>query len=314
MKNNIRSWYLDKIDFDEAPDSLASLATNFACATIDSHTLRGVSKWEPLLRGLRRTQREGWTNLSLLASTRRGIATGSNDFFLLSVAKAKQLGLRSKSLIPCVGRAADVEGLIFTNDDLKELDSRGVKTQLVVFEGELTTAEERYVREGEKQGLPSRYLLKVRAPWYSMEKVKPAPIWAAVFGRGTLKFVHNAAQVRSLTNFHGVYPIKNDLHFVRALTFCLNSPIVTAGSATETRHYGGGLRKFEPNDLKAILVPDLRLVTQSTLEELSSMLTELDIQYRHGEINPDFKKRQDEMVIKAGEEAASHLSKGSTLP
>jgi adenine-specific DNA-methyltransferase len=109
-----------------------------------------------------------------------------------------------------------------------------------------------------------------------MEQRKIAPIWSAVFGRGDLKFVFNEAGVRNLTNFHCIYPKSNDTVHQRALTLCLNSDTSRASSKLHGRVYGGGLNKFEPNDLKAIQVPDLRQVPRDTLVEMANLLSLLN--------------------------------------
>jgi len=145
----------------------------------------------------------------------------------------------------------------------------GGKALLLDFKDPLSPEEAAYVAEGEAEKVNQRFLCKVRTPWYSMEPGSPAPIWAAVFGRGDLKFVHNSAGVRSLTNFHAVVPKTPGRSFAEALTFCLNAPAVRTEAALHLRSYGGGLRKFEPNDLKGIPVPDLRLVDDALMARLS---------------------------------------------
>jgi len=109
-----------------------------------------------------------------------------------------------------------------------------------------------------------------------MEQRKVAPIWSAVFGRGDLKFVFNEAGVRSLTNFHCIYPKSVDDVMQRALTLCLNTATSRESSKLHGRVYGGGLNKFEPNDLKAIQVPDVRLVPRETLVEMGELLVRLN--------------------------------------
>lgn len=304
----VQTWFLQGIDYAEAPRTLEELAARFEPRTLPNSELEPDRKWEPIIRGDRPTVRPGWAPLSELAVMRRGIATGANGFFLLSPGQANMHGIREESLVPCIGKANDVGSLVFSEADLAALRARNGKCLLVNFRGELSAPEMAYVRLGESEGLTSRYILANRTPWYSMERRAVAPIWASVFGRGDLEFVHNAAGASSLTNFHGVYPERTDTDFVKALTAVLNSTLVRAGARLHTRGYGGGLTKFEPNDLKAIPVPDLRAASVGTLRELASLLDAIDRETRAGAISSRSREALDIAVEKAGTEAASSSS------
>ena len=197
----------------------------------------------------------------------------------------------------------DVGGTIFSRADYDALHCADANCLLLNITGEITEAEQAYIKWGEEKGLPERYLLANRRPWFSMEQRAPAPIWAAVFGRGNLGFVYNEANARSLTNFHCVYPEKGGEQFARALTAALNSSHVREDARQHIRGYGGGLMKFEPNDLKCIQVPDLNHSRTETVERLSTLLDFLDETKRQGVGKVD---ELDELVLTAGMEAAGH--------
>lgn len=274
--SEIIGWFLKGINFDSAPATLDELKRSSDQVAIARDDLLKASKWEPLLQGKRHETAPGWVTLETIAKFRRGIATGANSFFLLSKEQLDALGVSLERCLPCVGRAADVEGLIYGSSAFRAAAARGGKLFLLNLSDPLTEAERLYVRRGEEQSLNSRYLLANRRPWYSMEQRPVASIWAAVFGRGDLKFVYNEAGVRSLTNFHCIYPKNDDVTFQKALTLCLNATSVREASKMHGRVYGGGLNKFEPNDLKAIQVPDLRLVGPRVLADMADLLVALD--------------------------------------
>lgn len=301
----IRTWFLQGIDYAEAPRSLADLEARFLPLTVTKAELAPEQKWEPVLRGERSTMRPGWVSLSELAATRRGIATGANGFFLLSESQIKEHEIREASVFPCVGKANDVTSVVFSPSDLAALRARNAKCLLLNFRGELSASERRYVDRGEAEGLTSRYILASRTPWYSMEQRAVAPIWASVFGRGDLEFIYNEAGASSLTNFHCVYPTRTDEDFLKALTVILNSGLVRAGARLHTRGYGGGLTKFEPNDLKSILIPDLRLSSADTLRALAELLGAMDLEARAGGTTARLQAMLDAAVEQAGLEAAA---------
>jgi len=307
MREGVQAWYLEGIDYTLAPTSLAALRAQARHTLASRSELVATEKWEHLFQGKRGALAAGWVFLEELVATMRGIATGSNGFFLISKNDVARTKIRPSQILPCVGRAKDVRHFVFTERDFHDLTGAGGKTQLLNLRDPLTVAERAYVDQGEASGLLARYLLKTRFPWYSMEQRNVAPVWAAVFGRGDLKFVYNEAGVRSLTNFHCVYPHNRDPQFMRALVFCLNSTTVRAHSKLHTRIYGGGLSKFEPKDVKAIPVPDLRRVSRERLAELSRSLDDMDTLSRRGQ-QTERAARWDELVQAAGRDAAKSRS------
>ena len=263
-------------------------------------------KWDYVLQNGVPEVRPGFVPLAELARTSRGIATGANSFFHLPDSESKERGISTGHLVPCVGRATDVKGFVFDERDFTELLATGRPAYLVCLKGRLTPSESAYVAEGEALGLPQRYLLACRSPWYAMESRPPAPIWAAVFGRNRLRFVWNKAGIHNLTTFHCVYPHREDPDFVAALVACLNSTVVQATSQHQQRVYGGGLRKFEPRDLLEVTVPHLGAVSQRTIRELHGLLLRLD-EYSRSEVGSaqGVLGAIDEAVSAAAAEAAS---------
>lgn len=256
-------------------DSMEALESSFPATEIPRPTLRASKKWDALVRGGATLPLPGFIPLGDIATTKRGIATGANDFFHITKSEADAAGISDQNLFPCVGRAGDVAGLVFTKMDYERLAQTNACTQLVAFGRETTNREQLYIQRGEAQGLPSRYLLTMRSPWYKMEERPPAPIWSAVFNRERLRFVYNQARVHNLTTFHGIFPRTLTEEQTVGLVALLNSPIVQSLAAEQVRVYGGGLRKFEPRDLLSILVPDIRAVPFSTLFALAEALCQV---------------------------------------
>jgi hypothetical protein len=62
----------------------------------------------------------------------------------------------------------------------------------------------------------------------------------------------------------------------KALVVLLNCREVRDLMAAHRRGYGGGLGKFEPNDLKTIPVPDIRYAPVELITEISSKLRSMD--------------------------------------
>ena len=262
---DVLAWYIHGVSSEEVPDSLEALRKTARRSAFTAETLLSSGKWDFLIREGVQEIVAGFVPLRTMASTKRGIATGANEFFHISQSVAASHGLCTTDLSACVGRAADVRGFEFTANDFEVLLQQDRRAYLVTFGTSLTASEAAYIAKGEAEGLHKRYLLAVRRPWYSMEGQEPAPIWAAVFGRRGLRFIHNRTGALTLTTFHCVYPFDRSPEFSAALTLCLNLPSNQAAARAHTRVYGGGLLKFEPKDLLEIAVPNLRRVSKETL-------------------------------------------------
>ncbi len=273
--------------------SLGQVYKNYSLLSYSKECLRNTKKWDGLFRFGKKANRVGFVPLSDIGESRRGIATGANEYFHINNLQALKISQSHKK--PCLGRAIDVKGFIFNSHDYDQIKSQGSRTILLDFQGQLSTSDKEYIKFGEDQKLHERYLLSKRTPWYSMEQRKIAPIWAAVFGRKNLRFIYNQAKVYNLTTFHGFYPFIIDEEFSRALVCCLNSNIVQEFAKLNSRVYGGGLLKFEPKDILDIYVPDLRKVSRKTLCKLSKLL---NFQETAQDII-------DQCVLDAAEEAAT---------
>lgn len=298
------------------PESLAALVDGpsadvpgVVVRRFQCHDLLRHGKWNHPLEHGSGVDEPGWVSLSCLASTRRGIATGANRFFHVAMKDVEKHQIDVRHAIPCIGKATDVQGLVFDTNSFTALEAAGGRTRLLVFDGspQLNEGEARYLAMGEASGLPSRYLLAARKPWYAMEDRPAAPIWAAVFGRTGLRFIWNRAGVRNLTTFHCIYPFSTDPVMAGALSAVLNSRAVQSRSREQIRVYGGGLLKFEPKDLLDVRIPDLRLVCRSTVASLADALLSLDATLKSGSGlgREAAYGRLDEIVSTAMREAAA---------
>ena len=278
---------------------------------IDADVLLARPKWDDALaHGLRDTPR-GFTPLGALADSRRGIATGANRYFHLRPSDVARLGVRSTSTRPCVGRAAEVRGCIFTAQDYEHLTDADARCRLLDIRTTPSAREREYLKYGVREDIASRFLCAARRPhWYRMERPPVAPIWAGVFARSGLRFVWNVAGIANLTAFHCIYPHEDDPLFAAALAACLNSGVVQAHARAHLRVYGAGLAKLEPRDLLDIPVPDLRSASGCTLRILRDSLLSLDAARRHGKADTQAETTLDRVVM----QAATHAARPAAVP
>lgn len=198
---------------------------------------------------------------SNFAKVSRGIATGGNNYFTFKLSKSYHYDIPRKSLIPCICKCQDVSQTFFDEKAFQELVQND-KT-VFLFNGVANEDDQNvksYIIFGEETGINSRYLTSSRNPWYAIENRQPAPIWVSVFNRNGLRFIRNETNVLNLTTFHCIYPkgeIDTDILFAYLLTDVAKNIFME-----NSRQYGNGLVKFEPNDLNKGMVVDLRLLTR----------------------------------------------------
>lgn len=199
------------------------------------------------------------TPLSQLARVVRGIATGANDFFFLTRAQVRQLGLDERYFQRALGRTRDCTVDRLTPAHVDQLDDSARPTRLLCLGKEpkelLPDAMRAYLEHGERLGLPERPLIQTRRPWYRMEHRTPPPLLFAYLGRRDCRFILNRAGIVPLTCFLCVYPWADDHEHVERLWRALNHPDTLANLVSVAKSYGGGALKVEPRQLEMLEIP-----------------------------------------------------------
>lgn len=163
--------------------------------------------------------------------------------------------------MPCICKAIDAPNSFFTNGDYTRLSNDDKNVYLFNgCEAPSNNSVKRYIRLGEENGIDKRYLTASRKPWYSIEKRPPAPIWVSVFNRSGLRFIRNEANIYNLTTFHCVYPKETGTD-INVLFAYLITDVAKEIFLDNSRQYGNGLIKFEPNDLNKGLIVDLDMLS-----------------------------------------------------
>lgn len=212
-------------------------------------------KWTPLFSTEPDVGLRPGPTLGEIGRCTRGIATGANQYFALRESDRRRHGLDHRDLAFCITKARQVAGNSLTQADLDRLVQEDERVYLLHPRRRLTSAVRSYLQEGERLGIPRRYLPAHRPVWYMPETRAPAPIWVSVFARGAFRFVRNRAGARNLTAFHGIYLHEPTPACVDALFAYLNSEAAQARLRQHRRIYADGLLKVEPRDVEALPIP-----------------------------------------------------------
>jgi adenine-specific DNA-methyltransferase len=206
---------------------------------------------------------------------RRGIATGANDFFCLSESLLREHRLSKDHIEPCVTKATDADGIVFTRHKLGNLVNSDRRCYLLsprVNGAELDS----YLRTGQELGIHERHLPSHRPVWYQPENRAVADVWVAVFSRETVKFILNTSGAKNLTCFHGLYAREGKASLAPLLVLFLNSSWGRVAFSQVNRFYGDGLNKLEPKDVEAMPCPALPQLTEEQAQHLTACLIELE--------------------------------------
>jgi hypothetical protein len=199
----------------------------------------------PLLKG--RTAK-----LGDYCRVRRGIATGDNSFFAMTLADVEQWGIEERFLVPVVLGSKDLPMsgpldsefyasrvkagargfLFFCHENIDDL--RGTNAL-------------RYIEHGLELGLQERFNCRARKPWYGVELVSPADFFTTYMSRDKARIVRNLIGARCMTSLLNVWARSGiDPEALRpSLEDRTNAQLLREFGRT----YGGGLAKIEPGEL-----------------------------------------------------------------
>jgi hypothetical protein len=225
--------------------------------------------------------------LSDLFKIQRGLATGANEFFILTEEQATRRGIPQEFLMPILPspRHLTTDEVAADHDGVPLLDRR-----LFLLTCDLPEAEVKakhptlwaYLREGIESGVNERYLAKHRSPWYSQEKRPPAPLLCTYMGRnlskrgGAFRFILNHSKATAANVYLMLYPkpalrkeLEKNQGLLRSIWEALNSAPAEALTC-EGRVYGGGLFKMEPKELGKVSAEELTALLPPTMRGASA--------------------------------------------
>ncbi|MGC1188374.1 MAG: methyltransferase domain-containing protein [Candidatus Acidiferrales bacterium] len=243
---------------------------------IDNPSTEALLPLDVLRRSRKWTQFPARTNfestneatLGDLFVIKRGLATGSNSFFILSQEETKTWHIPRRFLKPIL------PGPRYLTADIIDQRADGapvVSPQLYLLD--CSEPEEKikvnwpgfyaYLQKGREGDIHTSYLASHRAPWYSQEQRPAAPFLCTYMGRSTngkhpFRFIWNRSDATAHNVYLMLYPkscLKETLNNhpeLAARVFEALQRVTPDQFISEGRVYGGGLHKVEPKELAQI--------------------------------------------------------------
>lgn len=279
-----------------------SLLSPHTSQQVSVDTLRQTTKWTqipPVRKSATNKLKTGpvstpinKTNLTLsdLFTIKRGLATGANDFFLLTQEQVSQYRIPSEFLIPIL------PGSRYLPSDEVHADHTGnpiLERKIFLIDCNLPEDEVKskypslwaYYQTGREKAVDKGFLCSHRYPWYSQEERSPTMFLCTYMGRQNtrerntpFRFILNHSRAITTNVYLMLYP-KLDLakilakrpEYAKLLWQNLTTiPIETL--IREGRVYGNGLYKLEPKELSKVpldnvysFLPDLLQIAEYTL-------------------------------------------------
>lgn len=206
--------------------------------------------------------------LGNIAEVHRGISTGANNYFVLTDAMVKEIGISAeylKRIIPPKMPRRMLKSS-FTIDDWEVFCKEGMRCWLFYVKPntppeKLTSEVRQYIRMGEREGVNLVPTCKGRKDWYSIKLRDEIPdlVFTYMFRDNPL-FLYNEAKALNLTNFIGVYldcSIRKSISDMQNFAIMLNHEINKYLSHRVIgRKYLGGFKNIGPSDLSNIPISD----------------------------------------------------------
>ena len=204
---------------------------------------------------------------------KRGLATGDNDFFILSKEQINELNLDMDFFIPILPspRHLKCDEVFGDINGYPQLDTQYFLLSCILPEDEIKEKYPsiwNYLKRG-KDTTAQKYLCKNRKVWYDQENRVATPFLCSYMGRrnsehnAPFRFILNHTNAIATNSYLMLYPkaVLQEMIIQTPGILCEIWNILTSITAkdleSEGRVYGGGLKKIEPKELSYVKCPRL---------------------------------------------------------
>ncbi len=208
-------------------------------------------------------------------TTRIGVVTGHNNFFIISDEKQEHLGIPDKYLIPIIRRANHLKGVYVTDTDLIRFRENGNRYLLLTLrpDEDIPESIQTYLQFGEQLGVPKARKCSDRKAWYAVPHTFIPSAFMPIMSASWPRLVVNQSGYTCTNNI-----LRLEWHEGKAdhewflLSLGTLSSLSQLSAELVGRSYGGGVLKLEPRELAELVIP---LLPQKYVGELTEKINTL---------------------------------------
>ena len=196
--------------------------------------------------------------ISDICTSKTGIVTAANNFFILNQSDKESLSLSSDNFKPILQKSSLVcSGIILSKNFHHELCKQDIPCQLLDLKNiDINSSSSllNYIRKGEMLGLNKRYKMTKRLNWFEVPNIsKPSPI--LFFKRSHLypKIIKNNAKILATDSAYYVYPIPG--YDANSVVASFYNSLTLVMAEIQGRYYGGGVLELTPSEFKSLPLP-----------------------------------------------------------
>jgi adenine-specific DNA-methyltransferase len=236
-------------------------------AFITLDTLKRSRKWTQF-PARTTVKSSGELTLGDIFTIKRGLATGSNSFFIMTEEDIENWQIPRRFLKPILPGPRHI-----TTDIVEALPNSAPAVFPRLYLLDCNKPEEQikanwprfyeYLQKGRRDDIQASYLASHRRPWYSQEQRPPAPFLCTYMGRSAngrspFRFIWNRSDATAHNVYLMLYPkprlqeALSNYPELAAKVFKALQSVTPAQFISEGRVYGGGLHKVEPKELAQI--------------------------------------------------------------
>ncbi|MBK9013351.1 MAG: N-6 DNA methylase [Saprospiraceae bacterium] len=229
-------------------------------------------------------------------SSRAGIVTGANDYFIVDANTVEKYSLQD-FIKPIIQKGVFVNGsVVLSDEEFQILVDNSKPTYLMALDKNSVIRKNaklwNYLEIGKERLIHKRYKTSIRNKWYEVPNIG-TPAEGFFFKRCNQypKLLKNSANVLATDSAYTI--TMKDGYEIESLIFSFYNSVTLAFAELYGRYYGGGVLELTPNEFKKLPVPYFNVTGSNFNSYVSDFKDKTSIK--------EVCKRNDRIILKSSD-------------